>query len=377
MVAFDVFSPVKGAIKSSFEDMTTSIADQICDWVASLTGAVLRYVDKGLGVDFTLTWFKDNYEKMMVGGFLMALAVLLVQAMVAAVRRNPQMLLMSLSATLVGIFASFVALSLVMMVSGAIDDWSGAIVGIGDLATAKEKEIRELPRPVDEGGVGPFGAIVMALLNMLFAFLLFLVAVIRRIGIYVIALFIPVYCAGLGGSWTSPMVKRAGELLFVLLMSKLAIVATFQLGHAMLAADPKVDGSDLPTIIVTVLSGVVVMGLAAFSPLGLMYLTSFGDALLVGQLAAVSGHTRGAFSAVRGRTRALTGGLLGGRRGGGGVGGGSRGGGGGRLLAARGGAGRAGGALSSAGHSVGGVVRRARTRGAQLGRRHGAAGSTP
>ena len=291
--AFDIFGPVKHAFEDAMNWFIDQIAHAICDFVASLVHGILGYADKGLGIDFNVAWFKHNYENMMMGGFLMGLAIMLVQCIAAALRRNPTQMLTAASATLIGVLAAFVSLSLIMMVSGAIDDWCAAVTGGHSIADGTRDTIKGL---VDK--IGGIGAILVAVLYLVFSILLFIVLIVRRLGIFVISLFIPVYAGGLGGGWTNGMVKRAAELLFVLLMSKLAIIGTFTLGASMLIGDTK--GLDVE---VSVVGGVVVMAFAVLSPLGVMYLVAFADGLLVGQLNTASNSGRGGLSGARNQLR--------------------------------------------------------------------------
>jgi len=180
-----------------------------------------------------------------------------------------------------------------MMVSGGIDNWCAAVTGGTSIAGGTQKTIDGLPDKI--GGIG---AILVAVLYLVFSILLFIVLIVRRLGIFVISLFIPVYAGGLGGGWTNGMVKRAAELLFVLLMSKLAIIGTFSLGGSMLIGDTK--GLDVE---VGVVGGVVVMAFAVLSPLGVMYLVAFADGLLVGQLASSGHHGRSGMAGARNQVR--------------------------------------------------------------------------
>jgi len=291
--AFDIFGPVKHAFEDAMNWFIDQLAKAVCDFVGKLVHGILGYADKGLGIDFNATWFKHNYENMMWGGFLMGLAIMIVQCTAAALRRNPTQMLTAVAATLVGVFTSFVSLSLIMMVSGGIDDWCAAVTGGTSIADGTQKTIDGLPDKI--GGIG---AILVAVLYLVFSILLFIVLIVRRLGIFVISLFIPVYAGGLGGGWTNGMVKRAAELLFVLLMSKLAIIATFTLGASMLIGDTK--GLDVE---VSVVGGVVVMAFAVLSPLGVMYLVAFADGLLVGQLASSGHHGRSGLAGARNQVR--------------------------------------------------------------------------
>lgn len=291
--AFDIFGPVKHAFEDAMNWFIDQLADAVCGFVGNLVHGILEYADKGLGIDFNATWFKHNYENMMWGGFLMGLAIMIVQCTAAALRRNPTQMLTAVAATLVGVFTSFISLSLIMMVSGGIDDWCAAVTGGTSIADGTKKTIVGLPDKI--GGIG---AILVAVLYLIFSILLFIVLIVRRLGIFVISLFIPVYAGGLGGGWTNGMVKRAAELLFVLLMSKLAIIGTFTLGASMLIGDTK--GLDVE---VSVVGGVVVMAFAVLSPLGVMYLVAFADGLLVGQLASSAHHGRSGMAGARNQVR--------------------------------------------------------------------------
>ena len=291
--AFDIFGPVKHAFEDAMNWFIEQIAKAICEFVGNLVHGILGYADKGLGIDFNATWFKHNYENMMWGGFLMGLAIMIVQCTAAALRRNPTQMLTAVAATLVGVFTSFISLSLIMMVSAGIDDWCAGVTGGKSIADGTQKTINGLPDKI--GGIG---AILVAVLYLVFSILLFIVLIVRRLGIFVIALFIPVYAGGLGGGWTNGMVKRAAELLFVLMMTKLAIIGTFTLGASMLIGDTK--GLDVE---VNVVGGVVVMAFAALSPLGVMYLVAFADGLIVSQLTNAHGTGRGGIAGARNQIR--------------------------------------------------------------------------
>jgi hypothetical protein len=291
--AFNIFGPVKHAVQDAFNSFLDQLAHAICGFVANFVHGILGYADRGLGIDFTVAWFKNNYEHMMLGGFLMGLAIMIVQCTAAALRRNPTQMLTAVAATLFGVLASFVALSLIMMISAGIDDWCAAVTGGKSIADGTQKTIKGLPDQV-----GAVGAILVAVLYLVFSLLLFIVLIVRRLGIFVISLFIPVYAGGLGGGWTNGMVKRATEILFVLLLSRLSIIGTFTLGESMLVGDTK--GLDVE---VAAISSVVVMAFAVLSPLGVMYLVAFADGLLVGQIASSAHHGRSGLTSARNQTR--------------------------------------------------------------------------
>jgi hypothetical protein len=291
--AFDIFGPVKHAVEDAFNWFLDQLAQAICGFVGNFAHGVLRYADRGLGIDFNVAWFKDNYQHMMLGGFLMGLAIMIVQCTAAALRRNPTQMLTAVAATLLGVLTSFIALSIIMLISQSIDGWCAAVTGGKSIADGTKKTIDGLPDQV-----GAVGAILVAVLYLVFSLLLFIVLIVRRLGIFVISLFIPVYAGGLGGGWTNGMVKRASEILFVLLLSKLAIVGTFTLGESMLVGDSK--GLDVE---VNAVGGVVVMAFAVLSPLGVMYLVAFADGLLVGQIASGAHHGRAGLTSARTQIR--------------------------------------------------------------------------
>jgi hypothetical protein len=291
--AFNIFGPVKHAVEDAFNWFLDQLAQAICGFVGNFVHGILSYADRGLGIDFNVAWFKDNYQHMMLGGFLMGLAIMIVQCTAAALRRNPTQMLTAVAATLLGVLTSFIALSLIMLISQSIDGWCAAVTGGKSIAAGTQKTINGLPDQV-----GAVGAILVAVLYLVFSLLLFIVLIVRRLGIFVISLFIPVYAGGLGGGWTNGMVKRASEILFVLLLSKLAIIGTFALGESMLVGDTK--GLDVE---VNAISGVVVMAFAVLSPLGVMYLVAFADGLLVGQIASSAHHGRSGLASARNQVR--------------------------------------------------------------------------
>jgi hypothetical protein len=104
----------------------------------------------------------------------------------------------------------------------------------------------------------PMAVVILGLLMILGGLVLYATLLVRSVAVYAVAMAGPVVLAGQVYDTTRQWFRRWVEVLFALVVSKLAIVLLFVLGMAMLHGQAGITG---------VLGGALVVGLASFSPL--------------------------------------------------------------------------------------------------------------
>ncbi|WP_018504053.1 hypothetical protein [Parafrankia discariae] len=259
---------------------------------ADLSSSVFSFAAQKTAVDLNAQYVVDNYNIVFGMSVLIVTGLFLCSCTVAALRGDPHVFFRALATTGTAIIGSFIALTLLQMVLAASDGMAEAFGDNKALGADLVGQLRELPEQ------GNFALdLVLSLLVAIFSFALFVVLYIRKVAIIVVAVFIPLYLAGQPTMTTSAWMKRATEMLVALIFAKPVIYAIFALG-AGIAQDPSGSAVDQT---LSILSGVVVMIAAVFSPFMLMHLLGFADVQLMravgsaGRRSAASfGHGAGA-----------------------------------------------------------------------------------
>ncbi|MEX5708090.1 hypothetical protein AB1484_07160 [Parafrankia sp. FMc6] len=259
---------------------------------ADLSSSVFSFAAQKTAVDLNAKYVVDNYNIVFSMSVLIVTGLFLCSCTVAALRGDPHVFVRALATTGTAIIGSFIALTLLQMVLAASDGMADAFGDNKALGADLVGQLRQLPEQ------GNFALdLVLSLLVAIFSFALFVVLYIRKVAIIVVAVFIPLYLAGQPTMTTSAWMKRATEMLVALIFAKPVIYAIFALG-AGIAQDPSGSAVDQT---LSILSGVVVMIAAVFSPFMLMHLLGFADVQLMravgsaGRRSAASfGHGAGA-----------------------------------------------------------------------------------
>ncbi|MEX5632077.1 hypothetical protein AB1460_05630 [Parafrankia sp. FMc2] len=259
---------------------------------ADLSASVFSFAAQKTAVDLNAQYVVDNYNIVFGVSILIVTGLFLCSCTVAALRGDPHVFVRALVSTGTAVLGSFIALTLLQMILAASDGMAEAFGNDKELGADLVAQLRALPEQ------GNFALdLVLSLLVAIFSFTLFVVLYIRKVAIIVVAVFIPLYLAGQPTMTTSTWIKRAAEMLVALIFAKPVIYAIFALG-AGIAQDP--SGSTVDQTL-SILSGVVVMIAAVFSPFMLMHLLGFADVQLMravgsaGRRSAASfGHGAGA-----------------------------------------------------------------------------------
>jgi len=275
-IGINPFSGVKdaitGAVSGTADSFLSSIGTAFCNMAADLSSSVFSFAAQKTAVDLRADYVVKNYNIAFGIAVLVVTGLFLCACIVGAVRGDPHIFARALAATGTAILGSFVALTLLQMVLTASDGMADAFGDGQPLGASLVGQLRALPQQ------GNFALdMVLSLLVALFSFALFVVLYIRKVAIIAVAVFIPIYLAGQPSMSTSAWMKRATEFLIALIFAKPVIYAIFSLGAGM-ASDNTGSATDQT---LTILSGVVVMIAAVFSPFLLVQLFGFADVHLM------------------------------------------------------------------------------------------------
>ncbi len=291
-ISFNPFTPLKGAASDGTGSFLDSVGAAFANMAADLSASVFSFATQKTAIDLNQDYVVRNYNIVFGVAILAVTGLFMCACIVGAIRGDAHLLGRALASTGTAIFGSFVVLTLLQMVLSAADGISEAFGDGAPLGASLVAQLRALPQQ------GNFALdMVLSLLVALFSFALFLVLYIRKVAIIVVAVFIPLYLAGQPAMSTRNWMKRAVEILAALVFAKPVIYAIFTLG-ASVASDSTGSAMDQT---LTILSGIVIMAAAVFSPLALLHVIGMADVQLMQAIgsagkrgAASFGHGAGA-----------------------------------------------------------------------------------
>jgi hypothetical protein len=218
------------------------------------------------------SWFSASYWRMAGIAFVLTLPFLFAAAVQALLRSDLAMLARAAFGYLpLAVLAVFLAAPLTMLLLSASDEMSSIISsaaggdGVKALVVSGFK-IGALS--VLDGS--PFLAFLVGLFVAAGAFVLWLELLMREAAVYVVVMMLPLAFAAMVWPARRIWAVRAVELLVALILSKFAIVAVLSLAAAALGHGAFSGGSAM-------LSGLVLVLLAAFAPWALMRMLPLAD----------------------------------------------------------------------------------------------------
>jgi hypothetical protein len=220
---------------------------------------------------------------------LLALPLVFAAALSSIIRQNAGPLIRAVFVSLpIAGLGTGVAVSITTLALSATDALCAA-ASTGTSSTSHAL-FTQLAQTLDAGvpGAGGFGAIVVALVVALGAFLLTLELIVRSAAVYVAMLFLPLALAGLVWPATARWGKRLAEMLVALILSKFVMVAVISLAVAALAGG--LSGQGLSGL----LTGAALLLLATVAPFALLRMAPIVEA---GAIAHLDGAGRRAASA--------------------------------------------------------------------------------
>jgi hypothetical protein len=271
---------VSGAAKSLLGENGTSIASKattalalvaIVAWVSGGASYVLRETSSVLGEttapQLTTTWFSATYWRVAGIAAVLTLPFLFAAALQALVQSDIVLLARAALGYLpLAALAIAVAAPLTMLLLAASDQLAGVVSSAAGHDSGRFLDGQSgLIGSLTNASSSPFLAFFLALLTVAAAIGLWIELLMRAAAVYVIVLMLPLAFAAFVWPARRIWAIRAVELLIALILSKFAIVAVLSLGAAAL-------GESVHHSVVGILTGAVLLGLAAFAPWALLRL---------------------------------------------------------------------------------------------------------
>lgn len=289
-----VSSVVSAVLKAITHGLSSGIVS-LADWAI---GGLAHAVGASTSVQLD-TWFEGPWRAMLAVAGIAALPLFFVGIIECLVRSEGVAgLLKVLGRLALAGVGSLVALALVQLLLGLVDVACGLVEqgsGISMAgALARVGTALGLSAAAGGGAVAAVGAVLLALIGALCALVLWLELVMRSVLVLVTTAFLPLGLAGLLWPKTASWLRRLGEILTAIAVSKLVIVVVLVLGAAALSASPlsvSTPAADVDSMV----SGVAFLALATFGlPIALRVVPFAAEAALgSGRAAALarSGYT--------------------------------------------------------------------------------------
>jgi type IV secretion system protein TrbL len=280
----------------------SSVLDAVASWLISAATAITGFVAKQMTATTTpqlkSAWYAAQFAPMADLGAGLALMVAIVALGSAALRRSPDALAQTLTATVRAGFGTGLIVALTAIGLALADQISTDV--IGSSPNAFWNTVASAWGHTSFGGFGSSAlAAVVAIVEVFAALFVWLELIVRNAAIYIAVLFFPVALAAsiwppLAG-WTG----RLGRLLLLFVILKPITLIVLSLAGNAAAAGLSLDSGGVSGSVGTILAAVVIFALAAFAPWALMYLLA-ADA----ESAWTAGAVRsGAGQAVAGQSR--------------------------------------------------------------------------
>ena len=363
----------------------TGIMDQVTNWMVKAAQTISGWVVKEAGVittpDLNASWYLRLFSGLAALGGALAGLVGLIALASAAIRKDPD----ALGEVIYGVARAGIGTSVVIALT---------IIALAAADGISNQFAQQMPADfyktlADQWGGSGFGGFGAAALAFLVAFVatiaglvVWIELIVREAAIYIAVLFFPV---GLAASiWPAlrSWVRRLSMLLLMFVLLRPVVVIVLALAGSVTASGLSFGNGSIPHSVGTILAGLVIFALAAFTPWALMFLLGTEIGVMYsrgGNSGGRSGQSsssseRGGGGLAAEPALAGAGGMAGA---GGGAEGASAGGGGGMRMASLGGSGSggaaaSGGSIGAAAGWVGAAAGAAAKVGGQLGQ-HAAA----
>jgi len=255
-------------------DVGNSILDAVASWLIGAATSITGFVAKEMTATSTpalqSSWYQAQFLPMADLGAGLALLVALVALTSAAVRRSPDALAQTLTATVRAGIGTGLVVALTAIGLSLADQISGDV-----LRSSPTSFWNTVAAAWGSGSFGGFGssalAALIAIVEVLGALLVWLELIVRAAAIYIAVLFFPVALAASIWPPLSGWTGRLGRLLLLFVILKpITLIVLALAGNA--AAAGLSFSSGLPGSVGTILAAVVIFALAAFAPWALMYL---------------------------------------------------------------------------------------------------------
>jgi len=242
-----------------------SLSTWVASGAASVVGALGTTLSSSTQPVLSGGAFGSEFDLMALLSAAVALPLVAAGAIQAIVRQEPGGLLRSVLVRLpLALLFTGVSVQLVVLGLEATDQASAMLLG------ATGDPVRRLLTGLATGlgqpgnfGLAAFGGFLVVLSAAVVAFMLWLELAVRSAAIAAAALFLPLALVGLAWPATSQWARRLGETLAALVLSKLVIASVLALAAGLLLS---------PNGVSSIVEGVALLAIAAFSPFALLRL---------------------------------------------------------------------------------------------------------
>jgi len=270
---------------------TKSVFDGFVVWVAQAASWLVLHlitlvVNGTTTPNPTIGWFETNYRSMLTVGMYFMLPMLMVATIGAVIRQDIARLGKAWCVHLpLAVIGGMCAISITSWALVVTDSLCRTVISTmqKDLPISMET----LAAAIVSMAAGPANLVagLVAFLAILGGLALWCELLLRSAAVYVALVFMPIALAGLVWPATAHWARRLIETLVALILSKFVIVVVLSLAVAAISSGPTLSASAPDSV----LSGGVMLLLAAFAPFSLLKLIPIVEA---GAIAHMEGMAR-------------------------------------------------------------------------------------
>jgi hypothetical protein len=291
--------------------VATGIMDQVTSWMVGAAQTITGWVFKEAAVitkpELDARWYLSLFSGLAALGAALAGLVALIALGSAALRRDPD----ALGEVVYGIGRAGIGTSIVVALTIIALTAADAIAN-GFAHQMPADFYKTLASQWGGSGWGGFGAAALAFLVAFVAtiagLLVWLELIVREAAIYIAVLFFPVALAASIWPALRMWVRRLGMVLLMFVMLRPVVVIVLALAGSVTSAGLSFGDGSIPHSVGTILAGVVIFALAAFTPWSLMFLVGTEIGVMYSRGSSTSGAGGGARA--RGTREGRVGGAL-------------------------------------------------------------------
>ncbi|GAA3537407.1 hypothetical protein [Kribbella ginsengisoli] len=271
-----LLNPVSCVVDNTAGAAASSVWDSFLRWAAGgltdLTNFVFKAFSSSTSPRFDQQWWKDNLGLLVAISLPILVGLFILQCVSAAIRREPGGLGRALVGVLIGTAGVPFAVAVIASCGKAVDEIALAI--LGNQATADGlKRMVDLSVVLSAGTLGGY-VLVAVFLGLIATISLYVVMLLRDVAIIAFVVFAPLAL----GSWTwdatRHWLRRYLEVVGALVFCKAPMAVVFALGVSALGNGGSTGGTSIGTF----LAGVLLLGMAALTPLAtLKFVYWMGD----------------------------------------------------------------------------------------------------
>ena len=253
----------------------TGVMDQVTAWMVQAAQTISGWVVKEAGVitrpELDAAWYLNLFSGLAALGAALAGLVALIALGSAAIRKDPD----ALGEVIYGIARAGIGTSVVVALT---------IIALTAADSISNGFARQMPADFYKtlasqwggSGWGGFGAaalaFVVAFVATIAGLFVWLELLVREAAIYIAVLFFPVALAASIWPALQMWVRRLGMLLLMFVLLRPVVVIVLALAGSVTSEGLAFGQGGIPHSVGTILAGVVIFALAAFTPWALMFL---------------------------------------------------------------------------------------------------------